>query len=120
MRPRVIHRCRGADVSVRHVPGEGRGGASLVLSRADVIGCASFWLAHLFKRVIFYAMHQRMPLLFRDAGFMLATAALISALFSLGGVGTVLFGFLMDRFNANLVIAAGFALMALAIWAWGR
>ena len=30
------------------------------------------------------------------------TAALISALFPLGGVGAILFGWLMDRFNANV------------------
>ena len=41
-----------------------------------------------------------------------STAALISALFPLGGLGAILSGWLMDRFNANLVVAACFALTA--------
>jgi AAHS family 4-hydroxybenzoate transporter-like MFS transporter len=45
---------------------------------------------------------------------------LISALFPLGGVGAVLFGWLMDRFNANRIIAVGYALTAVAIWAIGQ
>jgi AAHS family 4-hydroxybenzoate transporter-like MFS transporter len=48
------------------------------------------------------------------------TATLISALFPLGGVGAMLFGWLMDRFNANRIIAAGYALTAVAIWAIGH
>ena len=49
-----------------------------------------------------------------------STASLISALFPLGGVGAIFFGWLMDRFNGNLIIAAGFALTAVAIYAIGR
>ena len=48
------------------------------------------------------------------------TAALISALFPLGGVGAILFGWLMDRFNANMIIAVGFALTAVAVYAIGQ
>jgi AAHS family 4-hydroxybenzoate transporter-like MFS transporter len=78
------------------------------------------WLAYFMGLVIFYALINWMPILFRDAGMAPSTAALIAALFPLGGVGAILFGWLMDRFNANLVIAAGFALTAVAIWAIGQ
>ncbi len=47
-------------------------------------------------------------------------AALIAALFPLGGVGAIFFGWLMDRFNANRIIAVGFALTALPIYAIGQ
>ena len=38
----------------------------------------------------------------------------------LGGVGAVLFGWLMDRFNANRIIAVGYGLTALAVFAIGQ
>jgi AAHS family 4-hydroxybenzoate transporter-like MFS transporter len=47
-------------------------------------------------------------------------AALISALFPLGGAGTVLCGMLMDRFNPNRVVAAAYALGALSVFAIGQ
>jgi len=61
-----------------------------------------------------------MPILFKDAGLEPRSAALISALFPLGGVGAVLFGWLMDRFNGNVIIAVGFALTAVAVYAIGQ
>ena len=60
-----------------------------------------------------------MPILFKDAGIGPSTASLIAALFPLGGIGAIFFGWLMDRFNGNLIIAAGFALTAVAIYAIG-
>ena len=100
--------------------GEGKSGAALVLSRGYLAGSLSLWIAYFMGLVIFYALINWMPLLFRDAGLSPGTAALIAALFPLGGVGAVFFGFLMDRFNGNLVIAVGFALTAVAIWAIGQ
>jgi AAHS family 4-hydroxybenzoate transporter-like MFS transporter len=49
-----------------------------------------------------------------------STAALVSALFPLGGFGAIVSGWLMDRFNANLIIAACFALIAAAVYAIGQ
>lgn len=43
-----------------------------------------------------------------------------AALFPFGGVGAVLFGWLMDRYNANRIIAIGYALTAVAIYAIGQ
>jgi len=70
--------------------------------------------------VIFYALINWMPVLFKDAGMDPRTATLISALFPLGGVGAVLFGWLMDRYNANWVIAIGYVLTALSVFAIGQ
>jgi len=47
-------------------------------------------------------------------------ATLIAALFPLGGIGAILFGWLMDRFNPNRIIAMGYALTAASIFAIGQ
>ncbi len=98
----------------------GANGAALVLSRAYVAGSVSLWVAYFMGLVIFYALINWMPVLFKDAGLPPQQAALISALFPLGGVGAILSGWLMDRFNGNLIIAAGFALTTLFIFAIGQ
>ena len=92
----------------------------MVLSSSYVVGSVSLWVTYFMGLVIFYALINWMPLLFRDAGLAPQTAALISALFPLGGVGAILFGWLMDRFNANVIIAVGFALTAVAVYAIGQ
>lgn len=98
----------------------GKTGIALVLSGSYVMGTLMLWLAYFMGLVIFYALINWMPILFKEAGLDAQTAGLIAALFPLGGVGAVLFGFLMDRFNPNRIIAVGFALTAVAIWAIGQ
>ena len=95
-------------------------GAGVVLSGAYLVGSISLWVAYFMGLVIFYALINWMPILFKDAGLEPRTAALIAALFPLGGVGAILFGWLMDRFNGNKIIAAGFALTSVAICAIGQ
>lgn len=97
-----------------------RSGVGVVLSRSYAAGSVMLWVAYFMGLVIFYALINWMPLLFKDAGLEPRTAALITALFPLGGVGAIFFGWLMDRSNGNLVIAAGFALTAVAIYAIGQ
>ena len=95
--------------------------ASASCSQAPTWSARScLWITYFMGLVIFYALINWMPLLFKDAGLEPQNAALISALFPLGGVGAVLFGWLMDRFNANKIIAIGFALTAFAIYAIGQ
>jgi MFS transporter, AAHS family, 4-hydroxybenzoate transporter len=99
---------------------ESTSGIGVVLSPTYRIGSVMLWLAYFMGLVIFYALINWMPLLFKDAGLEQQHAALISALFPLGGVGAILFGWLMDRFNGNKIIAVGFALTAVAIYAIGQ
>ncbi len=94
-------------------------GAGVVLSRAYLVGSVMLWVTYFMGLVIFYALINWMPILFKDAGIGPSTASLIAALFPLGGIGAIFFGWLMDRFNGNLIIAAGFALTAVAIYAIG-
>ena len=56
-----------------------------------------------------------MPVLLKDAGLTPKSAGLISALFPLGGVGAIALGLLMDRFNANVVIAIGYLITAVLL-----
>jgi len=96
------------------------GGMHVILSRPYVVGTLMLWLTYFMGLVIFYALVNWMPLLLRDAGLSAKDATLVSALFPLGGVGAVLAGWLMDRYNANAVIATCFALTAAAIFAIGQ
>ncbi|MCQ4161622.1 MFS transporter [Roseomonas sp. GC11] len=96
-------------------PGQKSGGIRLVLSRRYAVGSVMLWLAYFMGLVIFYALINWMPILFGDAGLSPSSAALISALFPLGGIGAVFFGWLMDRYNGNRIIAIGYVLTALAV-----
>jgi len=98
----------------------GGGGLRVVLSRSFIIGSVALWLAYFMGLVIFYALINWMPLLLRDAGLPPQRATLVSALFPLGGVGAVFAGYLMDRWNANRVVAAAFALTAVTVYAVGQ
>jgi AAHS family 4-hydroxybenzoate transporter-like MFS transporter len=116
---------RAADVgrfvtSERKVAAAGRSGLGVVLSRSYVVGSAMLWVAYFMGLVIFYALINWMPILFKEVGLAPKDATLIAALFPLGGVGAIAFGWLMDRFNGNWVIAAGYALTAIAVYAIGQ
>jgi MFS transporter, AAHS family, 4-hydroxybenzoate transporter len=100
-------------------PATGGNGLGLVLSRSYIVGSLMLWLAAFMGLLIIYALFNWMPILLKDAGLSLKSATLISALFPLGGVGAVLCGALMDRFNANLVIAACYALAAISLFCIG-
>lgn len=97
-----------------------KSGIGVVLSRPFIIGSVMLWVTYFMGLVIFYALINWMPILFKDAGLDPKTATLIAALFPLGGVGAVLLGWLMDRFNANRIIALGYALTAVSIYCIGQ
>jgi AAHS family 4-hydroxybenzoate transporter-like MFS transporter len=99
--------------------GDSRSGMALILSRPFIVGSVMLWAAYFMGLVIFYSLINWMPLLLKDAGLSPRSATLVAALFPLGGVGAVAFGWLMDRFNANLVIATGYALTAVTIFLIG-
>ncbi len=102
------------------LPAQGRSGVGTVVSRPFLIGTVMLWIAYFMGLMIFYALINWMPTLLKDAGLPQSTAALVSALFPLGGLGAILSGWLMDRFNATLVVAACFALTGAAIYAVGQ
>jgi len=97
-----------------------RGGLAQVLARPYRLGTLMLWTAYFMGLVIFYGLINWMPLLLKEAGLEPKTATLISALFPLGGIGAVFFGWLMDRFEPNRLLALGWALTSLAIFAIGQ
>jgi len=101
-------------------PGTGDKGLGVVLSRAYIVGSLMLWIAAFMGLLVIYALINWMPILLKDAGLSLRGATVISALFPLGGIGAVLCGALMDRFNANLVIAACYALAAISLFCIGE
>ncbi|MRW89853.1 MFS transporter [Duganella sp. FT80W] len=96
------------------------GGIAMLFAPRFLAGTLMLWLAYFMGLVIFYALINWMPILFKEAGLPPASATLIAALFPLGGVGAILFGWLMDRYNANRVIAIGFGLTAVAVFMIGQ
>ena len=107
-------------ILTENAPSTGRNGLSVTLSKPYIVGSVMLWLAYFMGLVIFYASINWMPILLKDAGLPLKSATLISALFPLGGVGAVLSGMLMDRFNANRVIAICYGLTAVSVYAIGQ
>lgn len=107
-------------VLAEHGPLTGNKGFAVVLSKSYIVGSVMLWSAYFMGLVVFYASINWMPILFKEAGFTLKSAALISALFPLGGVGALLSGMLMDRLNANRVVATCYALTAATVYAIGQ
>lgn len=99
---------------------QGASGLGVVLSARYRWGSLLLWVTYFMGLVIFYALINWMPILFKEGGIEPHTATLVSALFPLGGVGAVFFGWLMDRFNADRIIALGYLLTALVIYAIGH
>lgn len=101
-------------------PEGGKTGLALVLSKKYLVGSVMLWVTYFMGLVIFYGLINWMPLIFKESGIQTRDAVLISALFPLGGVGAIFFGYLMDKFNGNKIIAIGYLLTAASIWAMGQ
>ena len=95
-------------------------GLRLVLSRKFIVGTLMLWITYFMGLVIVYGLVNWMPVLFKEAGIPPGQAAIIAALFQLGGFGAIFFGLLMDRGNANLIIAGGYLLTCLAVMLIGQ
>lgn len=91
------------------------GPLALILSREFLLGTLMMWLAYFMGLVIVYGLVNWMPLLFKDAGIAPARAAVIAAIFQLGGVGAIFFALLMNRFNPNRIIGIGYFVTCIAV-----
>ncbi|MFJ4056488.1 MFS transporter [Pseudomonas sp. NPDC089743] len=68
-------------------------------------GSLALWLAFFMSLLIIYGMTNWLPLLVKDTGLSLSQAALISALFQIGGtIGALCLGAAMDRFDPHQVL----------------
>lgn len=92
-----------------------------IMSRNYLTGTLMLWIVYFMGLVVFYLLTSWMPLLMNDAGFTPAHAALLTALFPLGGgIGTIFSGWLMDRMNPHKVVALGYVLTAGFIYLVGQ
>ncbi|MFK0310831.1 MFS transporter [Pseudomonas sp. NPDC090233] len=85
--------------------GAGHSPVRQILAQPLRRGTLALWLAFFMSLLIIYGMTNWLPLLVRDSGLSLSQAALISALFQVGGtLGAVCLGAAMDRFDAHRVL----------------
>ncbi|KUE86332.1 4-hydroxybenzoate transporter [Cupriavidus necator] len=98
-----------------------RGGVGLVLSKGLRIGTGMLWLGYFFACIAYYLLLGWMPTLFQTIGATWRQSTLMTTLLTVGGiVGTLFFGWLMDRFEKNAVIGMAFAIGGLGVWAIGQ
>ncbi len=83
----------------------GRSPVVQLFAPALKFGTLALWCVFWMNLLVVYLVTNWLPSLFRDAGFDLAQAAVVTAMFQLGGtVGSVLIGRTMDRRNPYAVL----------------
>lgn len=96
------------------------GAARLVLSRPYLLGSTLLWGAYFMGLFLVYLIGSWLPSLVKDMGMTVTQAALVTAMYQAGGtVGSLFAGWMMDRFNANLALAAIYFTGAIATVAIG-
>lgn len=103
---------------------EGENPMATVLGSHFRAGSILLWLSYFSGLIIFYAMINWMPVLFKEANMPPELGPKIAGLFALGGLGAIASGWLMDRFNGNKLIALLSFLTAVSVafigWALGQ
>ncbi|BEU25590.1 aromatic acid/H+ symport family MFS transporter [Paraburkholderia caribensis] len=103
-------------------PNKGTGSAgAMVLSKRYRTGTVMLWVAFICSLVVYYMLTSWLPTLIRTSGFSVREASIVTAMFPLGGgIGAIIVGWLMDRYNAHRVISATYILTGLFVWMIGR
>jgi AAHS family 4-hydroxybenzoate transporter-like MFS transporter len=123
---RIIHRIFNVNFAsvttfTSSEPPQAKSAVGVVLSKPYRLGSGMLWTAYFFGLLIIYLLVNWMPLILKDAGFSIERAALISALFTLGGgIGALISGWMMGKFNSNKVVAAAFVLAGILIFVVGQ
>ena len=93
---------------------------AMVLGSHFRAGSILLWISYFCGLIIFYAMINWMPVLFREANMPPELGPRISGLFALGGLGAIASGWLMDRFNGNKLVAllSFFTALSVACIGW--
>lgn len=83
------------------------GAVRLVMSRPYLLGSVLLWGGYFMGLFLVYLIGSWLPSLVRDLGMTVTQAALVTAMYQAGGtIGSLFAGWLMDRYNANLALAA--------------
>lgn len=87
------------------------------LFRDDMMpGTLFLWLTFFMGLLVVYLLSSWLPTLIRSTGASLETAALVTAMFQVGGtLGAIVLGWLMDRFNPHHVLGVSYATAGLFI-----
>lgn len=80
-----------------------------VINKYYLFGSLMLWGGYTFALFIVYLIGSWLPSIIKDSGFTISQAATIGAMFQLGGpLGSITFGWFMDRFNPNRVLALAY------------
>lgn len=83
------------------------GAVGTVLSRRYLFGSIMLWGGYFMGLFLVYLIGSWLPSLVNTLGMSVTEAAIITAMYQAGGtLGSLFAGWLMDRFNANLALAA--------------
>ncbi|NML31938.1 MFS transporter [Paraburkholderia antibiotica] len=101
-----------ADASFVTSEGKAAGSPITRLFRPDLLrGTLLLWLTFFMSLLVIYLLSSWLPMLLRSTGVSLQTAALVTAMFQVGGtLGAIVLGWLMDRINPHYVLAISYAL----------
>lgn len=84
-----------------------------VLNKYFLPGSLSLWTAYFLGLLLVYLLGSWMPTIIENAGFTLQEAAVVGAIFQLGGpLGCVVLGWFMDRKEPHKVLAVNFLIGA--------
>lgn len=104
-----------------HDTGAGKAPLAILFSPDYRLGSYLLWLTYFMGLVVYYLLTSWLPTLMHDAGFTTERAAVMTALLSLGaGLGPLICGWLMDRYNSYRVVAVSFLLAGCFVWAVGN
>jgi len=96
------------------------GAVKLVLTRPYLTGSVLLWGSYFMGLFLVYLIGSWLPSLVKDMGMTVTQAALVTAMYQAGGtLGSLFAGWMMDRFNANLALAAIYFTGAIATVAIG-
>jgi AAHS family 4-hydroxybenzoate transporter-like MFS transporter len=89
----------------------GKSALGVIFSPRYALGTVMLCLTYFMGLLIFYLLTSWLPLLIRETGATMSQASIVTALFPLGGgIGVLVLGALMDKFNPNKVVAVGWLL----------
>jgi AAHS family 4-hydroxybenzoate transporter-like MFS transporter len=79
-------------------------------------GTVLLWITFFMSLLVIYLLQSWMPTLFRTSGMSMRTAAIVAGVFQIGGtLGAIALGWLMDRLNPSMVLAAAYLLAGIFI-----
>ncbi|MRS16444.1 aromatic acid/H+ symport family MFS transporter [Enterobacteriaceae bacterium RIT691] len=99
---------------------EQKSALGVIFSPRYIVGTVMLCMTYFMGLLIFYLLTSWLPLLIRETGASMSQASVVTALFPLGGgIGVLVLGALMDKFNPNKVVAVGWLLTGVFVFLVG-